>query len=60
MHGETLPGLAERVVMLDAPVIDLSSTEVVDLLSAGRSLRYIVPDSVWSYIQEAQLYRGNP
>ncbi len=60
LHGDKLPGLAERVVMLDAPVIDVSSTDIVERLAGGRSVRYVVPDAVLAYIQEAQLYRGNP
>ena len=55
-----LPGLAERVVVIDSPMLGFSSTEVADRLEAGRSVRYLVPDAVLSYIQDHRLYRNDP
>ena len=57
MHEVILPGLAERVTMLDAPLVDVSSTEIVARMQAGKSIRYIVPDAVLDYIQANGLYR---
>jgi len=46
---------------LDAPRLDLSSRELRARASRGRSLRYLVPDTVWRYIEERGLYRaGEP
>ena len=56
MHENILPGLAERVVMIDSPLIEISSTEIVQRLSEGRSVRYLLPDSVLGYIQRHNLY----
>jgi nicotinate-nucleotide adenylyltransferase len=56
MHEAILPGLAERVVIIEAPLIGISSTEIADRLSQGHSVRYLVPPAVWDYIVENNLY----
>ncbi len=55
---KALPGLAERVIMIDSPMLGFSSTEVAERLEAGKSVRYLVPDAVLTYIQENGLYRN--
>lgn len=57
MHGAILPGLAERVTMLDAPLVDVSSTDIVARMRAGKSARYVVPDAVMDYILANGLYK---
>lgn len=46
-----------RVVRLDSPVIDLSSSEIRARLARGRSVRYLVPDAVLKYAARQSLYR---
>ncbi len=46
-----------RRVVFDAPKLDISSRELRARASRGRSLRYLVPDAVWRYIDERGLYR---
>lgn len=58
MHEDVLPGLGERVIMLKTPVLEISSTEIVNRLREGRSVRYLVPDSVLAYIVQNGLYRS--
>lgn len=53
----TLPGLSARVQWVDAPLIDISATEIAHRIAAGRSVRYRLPDAVCSYIAEHGLYR---
>jgi nicotinate-nucleotide adenylyltransferase len=43
-------------VWLDTPEVWLSGTMLRERGSAGRSLRFLVPDPVWVYIQEHGLY----
>lgn len=58
LHADVLPGLAEQVVMIESPMLGFSSSEVADRLEAGKSVRYLVPDAVLSYIQTHRLYQN--
>lgn len=51
--------LRDRVIYLDAPVVDVSSTELRDRVREGRPIRYLVPDAVEQYIREHSLYRDS-
>jgi nicotinate-nucleotide adenylyltransferase len=44
------------VVRVDAPRLDLSSTELRDRVLAGRSVRFLVPEPVRSFIERRELY----
>ncbi len=57
MHEQLLPGISERVTILDDPLLGFSSTGIVARLQSGRSIRYMTPDSVLAYIHDHQLYR---
>lgn len=59
MHEDALPGISERVVMIDAPLIGISATEIISRLQKGYSVRYLVPDAVLDYICAHQLYGKN-
>ena len=48
--------LQGRVSLVDAPVIELSSTMVRERLAQGKSVRYYVPDQVLQYIDQKHLY----
>ncbi len=54
-----IPGLSARVQWVDAPLVDLSSTQLREMARAGASLRYLVPDEVIAYIHQHRLYRDN-
>lgn len=48
--------LKDRVTLVDAPIIELSSTQIRERLANGQSVRYYVPDEVLGYIQRNGLY----
>ena len=50
--------LRDRVTLVDAPIIELSSTMVRERLARGLSARYYVPDAVLQYIQDKELYKA--
>ena len=58
------PGIAEEEVAatgapyiwLDTPGIPISSTMLRARAEADRSIRFFVPDPVWTYVEETQLY----
>ena len=56
--GEPPAGLRARVESIDMPRIDISATELRRRATEGRSLRYLVPDTVEKYIREHGLYRS--
>ena len=49
--------LKAQVALVDAPVIELSSTEIRERLAEGKSVRYYVPDEVAQYIDRKNLYK---
>lgn len=52
-----LPGVSERVRVIETPGVAISSTELRARVAAGRPIRYLVPDAVAAYIEGHRLYR---
>ncbi len=57
MHESLIPGLREYTIMLNSPLVEFSSTDIVDRLTNGRSVRYMVPEPVLEYISDHGLYQ---
>ena len=53
---KAIPGLLERVIQLDMPVIGISSSEIRQRLAQGLPIRYLVPRGVENYITEQRIY----
>jgi len=56
-HLETaIPGLLDKVIQLDMPVIGISSSEIRQRIAQGLSIRYLVSAEVEKYITEHKIY----
>jgi len=56
---QSIPALETRVTFIQSPPIDISSTDIVTRVRAGKAIRYLVADAVLTYIQAHQLYEHN-
>lgn len=45
-----------RVLLHEQTPLDISATQIRALIAAGESPRYLLPDAVWQYIKQHQLY----
>ena len=52
----SLPGISQRVMLLDKPYIDISASGIRDRRAQGLSVRHLVPEPVNRYIKEHGLY----
>jgi len=52
------PSLLEKIMILDSPIIETSSTEIRERIEDGKSIRYLVPDKVREYIDSHKLYQA--
>jgi len=53
---DLIPGISERVLLLDKPQIDISASAIRELAAQGLSLRHLVPEPVEEYIRQHKLY----
>jgi len=52
----SIPGISQRVMLLDKPVIDISASAIRDRVARGLSIDHLVPQPVDKYIREHRLY----
>ncbi len=51
-----IPGISERVIFLDKPVVDISASEIRARIAQGLTIGRLVPRPVADYIKEHTLY----
>lgn len=56
--AERLPALASRLIQIEGPRLDISSSELRRRVAHGKSIRYLTPDAVVEYIALNGLYRS--
>jgi nicotinate-nucleotide adenylyltransferase len=52
-----VPGIESRVIFMDGPLIEISSTDIRDMVSRGQTIVHLVPSAVAEYIHEYRLYQ---
>lgn len=52
-----LPGIRAKTHFVDAPLIEISATDIRARAAAGQPFRYLVPPGVYRLIERLQLYR---
>lgn len=55
--NELAAGYGAKIFAAEAPLIDISSTDIRERIINGRSIKYLVPDCVEEYIYQNGLYR---
>jgi nicotinate-nucleotide adenylyltransferase len=54
--GEAVAAAVGHYRHLDAPLLDVSGTSLREQSRAGRSIRFLVPDAVYAYVLEHEIY----
>lgn len=52
-----LPGLIKKLRFVDAPLLEIASSEIRARARAGKPFRYYLPPGVYEYILEQRLYQ---
>jgi nicotinate-nucleotide adenylyltransferase len=47
-----------KAAMVDAPLIDISATNIRERLKSGKSIEFLVASDVREYLRRRRLYRG--
>ena len=51
-----IPGLSQRVMLMEKPEVDISASEIRSRVARGLSIHHLVPEPVESYIRQHRLY----
>ncbi len=52
-----IPGISQRVTVMDKPEMDISASAIRKRVARGLSIRHLVPEPVDRYIKQQKLYR---
>lgn len=56
----SIPGITKKVIFVGTTLIEISSSNIRERVSKGRTYRYFLPNKVYELIKEHKLYRkGN-
>ena len=56
-HENPLLANHPKIKLFEVPLLNISSTYVREMIQAGKSIHYMVPDSVKEYIETQKLYQ---
>ncbi len=51
-----IPGLSQRLILLEKPEVDIDATEIRNRVAQGLSIGHLVPEPVAEYIAQHKLY----
>ncbi|HEY3345951.1 MAG TPA: nicotinate-nucleotide adenylyltransferase [Anaerolineaceae bacterium] len=54
---EQVPGVSAKVHFVDAPLLEISSSQIRARAAEGKPYRYYLPEAVFNLVQSLQLYR---
>lgn len=52
-----LPGISSKVRFVEAPLLEISSSDIRQRVAEGRPVRYFLPEAVFQLIEARRLYR---
>ena len=52
-----LPGMSEKIRLIDAPQLEISSSDIRRRIASGGHYRYYLQPEVYEYIEQERLYR---
>ncbi len=58
--GQLAAANAGHVLLCEVRELAISASAIRDIIGAGGDPRYLLPNSVWEFIQAQELYRANP
>ena len=53
---ESIPGIGQKILNIDAPLMEISSSEIRERILAGRPFRHFLPVGIYFFIRERHLY----
>jgi nicotinate-nucleotide adenylyltransferase len=53
-----LPGISQKIIYIEAPLLDISASYIRRHIRQGKPFRYFVPEAVYNLILERELYQS--
>lgn len=57
---EELPGISSKIHYVEAPLLEIASSEIRNRAATGKPFRYYLPEPVYEYIEKHHLYQRSP
>jgi nicotinate-nucleotide adenylyltransferase len=55
---EQIPGIVKKILLFEAPLLEISASQIRQRVANGKPIRYFVPEAVHALICEYSLYRA--